>query len=86
MRILLEAATESAWVAQHLETLGHDVIVADPTFAPHVQRAQSMRQAEVGPGYDACSSACANRAPRVRKGQRASKRGQGRAKVVELGM
>jgi transposase len=34
MRILLEASTESEWVAQHLETFGHTVIVADPTFAP----------------------------------------------------
>jgi transposase len=33
-RILLEAATESEWVAQHLEGLGHEVIVADPNFAP----------------------------------------------------
>src|SRR4029434_6087359 len=32
MRILLEAATESEWVAQQLETLGHEVIVADPNF------------------------------------------------------
>jgi transposase len=34
MRILLEASTESEWVAQHLESFGHTVIVADPTFAP----------------------------------------------------
>lgn len=33
-RILLEAATESEWVARHLEGLGHEVIVADPNFAP----------------------------------------------------
>ncbi len=33
-RILLEASTESEWVAQHLEGLGHAVIVADPNFAP----------------------------------------------------
>jgi transposase len=33
-RVLLEASTESEWVAQHLESLGHDVIVADPNFAP----------------------------------------------------
>jgi transposase len=33
-RILIEAATESEWVAQHLESLGHEVIVADPNFAP----------------------------------------------------
>lgn len=33
-RILLEASTESEWVAQHLEALGHEVLVADPNFAP----------------------------------------------------
>lgn len=33
-RILLEASTESEWVAAHLEALGHTVIVADPNFAP----------------------------------------------------
>ena len=30
MRILVEASTESEWVAQHLETLGPVVGVADP--------------------------------------------------------
>jgi transposase len=33
-RILIEASTESEWVAQHLESLGHEVIVADPNYAP----------------------------------------------------
>jgi transposase len=33
-RIVLEAATESEWVARHLESLGHEVVVADPNFAP----------------------------------------------------
>ena len=33
-RILLEASTESEWVARELEALGHEVIVADPNFAP----------------------------------------------------
>ena len=33
-RILLEASTESEWVAQHLESLGHAVVVADPNYAP----------------------------------------------------
>ena len=33
-KILLEASTESEWVARHLESLGHEVIVADPNFAP----------------------------------------------------
>jgi len=34
VRILLEASTESEWVEQHLESLGHEVIVADPNYAP----------------------------------------------------
>jgi transposase len=33
-RILLEASTESEWVARCLEALGHEVIVADPNYAP----------------------------------------------------
>jgi transposase len=33
MRILLESSTESEWVAQYLEGLGHEVIVADPNYA-----------------------------------------------------
>src|SRR5437899_5710726 len=33
-RIRLEASTESEWVARCLEGLGHEVIVADPNFAP----------------------------------------------------
>jgi transposase len=32
MRILVEASTESEWVAQQLEELGHEVIVADPNY------------------------------------------------------
>jgi transposase len=34
LRILIESSTESEWVAQHLETMGHEVIVADPNYAP----------------------------------------------------
>mgnify|MGYP003580444952 CR=1 FL=1 len=34
LRILLESGTESEWVAQTLEAAGHEVIVADPNFAP----------------------------------------------------
>ena len=33
-RVLLEATTESEWVAQTIEQLGHEVIVADPNYAP----------------------------------------------------
>lgn len=32
-RVLIEATTESEWVARHLESLGHEVVVADPNFA-----------------------------------------------------
>jgi len=34
VRILLESGTESEWVAGALEAAGHEVIVADPNFAP----------------------------------------------------
>lgn len=33
-RILIEASTESEWVAQHLESMGHEVVVANPNYAP----------------------------------------------------
>ena len=34
LRLLLESSTESEWVAQQLESLGHEVIVADPNYLP----------------------------------------------------
>jgi len=34
VRILVETGTESEWVAQALEAAGHEVIVADPNYAP----------------------------------------------------
>ena len=34
MRILVEAGTESEWVAQALEAAGHQVVVADPNYGP----------------------------------------------------
>ena len=33
-RILVEASTESEWVARCLEAMGREVVVADPTLAP----------------------------------------------------
>ncbi|MCA1593389.1 MAG: IS110 family transposase [Acidobacteria bacterium] len=33
-RILIEATTESEWVARGLEQMGHEIVVADPNFAP----------------------------------------------------
>ncbi len=43
-RVLLEASTESEWVARHLEGLGHEVIVANPKLRPDVCDAQSARE------------------------------------------
>jgi transposase len=34
MRILIESSTESEWVAQTLEAVGHEVVVVDPNYAP----------------------------------------------------
>ena len=57
MRILVEASTESAWVAQHLETLGHEVVVADPNFsAMYGQRSRRIKtdRRDVAALADAC--------------------------------
>ncbi len=44
LRILMEASTESEWIACCLETLGHEVIVADPNFAPmYAQRSRRIK-------------------------------------------
>src|SRR5579864_8816367 len=56
-RILLEASTESEWVAQHLEQLGHEVIVADPNYAPmygHRSRRIKTDRRDVAALADAC--------------------------------
>lgn len=46
--ILIESSTESEWVAQFLEWLGHEVIVVDPNFAPmygdRVRRVKTNRR------------------------------------------
>ena len=43
-RILIEASTESEWVARCLERLGHEVIVADPNYAPmYATRSRRVR-------------------------------------------
>lgn len=33
-RVLIEASTESEWVAEHVEGLGHEAVVVDPNYAP----------------------------------------------------
>jgi transposase len=43
-KVLLEASTESEWVATCLEGLGHEVIVADPNYAPmYGQRSRAIK-------------------------------------------
>jgi transposase len=57
MRILVEASTESEWVAQHLEELGHEVIVADPNYGlmyGHRSRRVKTDRRDVVALTDAC--------------------------------
>jgi transposase len=58
MRILLEASTESEWVAQHLETFGHTVIVADPTFAPMYSERSRRAKTDRSPRWPTRVSGC----------------------------
>lgn len=48
-RILMEASTISEWVARLLEELGHEVVVADPNYAPmYVQRSPAREDGQAG--------------------------------------
>src|SRR5262245_37464757 len=43
-RIVIEASTGSEWVVRCLETLGHEVIAADPNFAlMHATRTRKVK-------------------------------------------
>ncbi len=43
-RIVMEASTISEWVARLLEELGHEVVVADPNYAPmYAQRSRRVK-------------------------------------------
>jgi transposase len=74
MRILLETGTESEWVAQHLESLGHAVIVADPNYAPmYGERTRRIKtdQRDVAALAEANRRGLFRRAHRVSPAQRA---------------
>jgi transposase len=58
VRILLETGTESEWVAQTLEAVGHAVIVADPNYGPMYG---ALRRAVKTDRRDAAALAEANR-------------------------
>jgi transposase len=74
LRILLESSTESEWVAQHLESLGHEVIVADPNYAPmYGSRSRKVKTdgRDTAALFDACRLGIFRRAHRVSAAQRA---------------
>lgn len=67
MRILLESATESEWVARCLEGIGHEVIVGDPNFAPmYAQRNRRIKtdRRDARALLDACKLGAYKRAHR----------------------
>ena len=72
-RILIEAATESEWVARCLEALGHEVIVADPNFAPmYAQRRRTVKtdRRDARALAEACLLGAFRRAHRLSDAQR----------------
>jgi transposase len=74
MRILLESSTESEWVAQHLESIGHEVIVADPNYAPmYGSRSRKVKTdgRDTAALFEACRLGIYRRAHRVSARQRA---------------
>jgi transposase len=72
-RILIEASTESEWVAQCLEQLGHEVIVADPNYAAmYATRSRRVKtdRRDARSLADACRNGTYRRAHRVSETQR----------------
>jgi transposase len=68
MRILIESSTESEWVAQHLEAIGHEVIVADPNYAAMYgtrSRAIKTDRRDVAALAEACRTGIYRRAHRA---------------------
>lgn len=93
-RILIEASTESEWVAQHLETLGHEVIVADPNYGlmyGHRSRRVKTDRRDVAALAEACRHGiyrCAHRRSsrqRVVQWHLNVRREVGRANPTDLG-
>ena len=73
-RLLLESGTDGEWVAQQLEALGHEVIVADPNYAPMYgsrhRRVKTDRR-DTAALADACRLGVYRRAHRTSAAQRA---------------
>jgi transposase len=74
LRVLLETSTDSEWVAQLLESLGHEVIVADASFAPmYGRRARRIKtdRRDVAALAEACRTQMYRAAHRVSAERRA---------------
>jgi transposase len=72
-RIVIEASTDSEWVARCLESLGHEVIVADPNFAPmYATRTRKVKtdRRDARALADACVLGAYRRAHRLSDRQR----------------
>ena len=72
-RIVIEASTDSEWVARCLESLGHEVIVADPNFAPmYATRTRKVKtdRRDARALADACVLGAYRRAHRLSDSQR----------------
>jgi transposase len=72
-RILIEASTISEWVARLLEELGHEVVVADPNYAPmYAQRSRRVKtdRRDALALAEACKLGAYRPAHRTTEGQR----------------
>lgn len=72
-KILVEASTESEWVASCLEGFGHDVIVADPNYAPmygHRTRSIKTDRRDAAALAEACRIGAYRSVHRVSEAQR----------------
>jgi len=76
-RILIESGTDSEWVAQAIEACGHEVIVADPTYAlmyGHRDPRIKTDRRDVAALAEACRLGIYRRAHRVSAAQRERRR------------
>ena len=74
LRILVESSTESEWVAEALEGVGHEVVVADPNYLPmYGARSRKIKtdRRDVAALAEACRTGVYRRAHRVSAAARA---------------
>jgi transposase len=77
LRVLVESGTDTGWVATAIESLGHEVIVADPNYALMYgvrMRAVKTDRRDVAALAEACRLGIYRRAHRVSAAQRRVRR------------